>query len=90
MNVRITVSVHGLVQGVAFRYYACRRAQELGCLGRVWNMPDGTVQGVFEGEEAAVRSLVEWCRSGPPAARVERVDVAIGQYSGEYTDFTSY
>jgi acylphosphatase len=30
---------------------------------------------VFEGDEAAVDALVEFCRSGPGSADVERVDV---------------
>jgi acylphosphatase len=31
---------------------------------------------VVEGDEAAVAELVEYCRSGPPRARVDRVEVS--------------
>jgi acylphosphatase len=41
------------------------------------NRADGTVEAVFEGEEAAVRRLVELCRGGPGRAEVERLDVAV-------------
>jgi len=85
---RVHVIVHGRVQGVAFRHYTMRRALELGVCGWVRNMPDGRVEGLFEGDEPAIQALVEWCRSGPPAARVERVDVLAGEYSGEYEDFS--
>ncbi|MBK5274660.1 MAG: acylphosphatase [Desulfuromonadales bacterium] len=87
MNIRLSVTVHGHVQGVAFRHYTCRQALELGVTGWVRNLPDGSVEGLFEGDEATVHGLVEWCRSGPPAARVERLDVRDGTYNGEFDTF---
>lgn len=87
MNIRTCVIVHGRVQGVSFRHYTCRRALELGVTGWVRNLPDGSVEGLFEGDEPAVQVLVEWCRSGPPAARVERLDIRTGTYSGEFDTF---
>ena len=87
MNVRTCVTVHGRVQGVAFRHYTCLRAQELGVTGWVRNLADGSVEGLFEGNGPAVQALVEWCRSGPPAAMVERRDIRTGIYSGEFNAF---
>jgi acylphosphatase len=87
MMIRTKVVVHGLVQGVAFRHYTCRRAMELGVTGWVRNLPDGSVEGLFEGDETAVKALVEWCRSGPPAARVERLDLRDDTYRGEFNSF---
>ena len=87
MMIRTAVVVHGRVQGVSFRYFVNRHAQELGVTGWVRNLPDGAVEGLFEGDEAAVNALVEWCRSGPPAARVERLDVSVGAYCGEFDSF---
>jgi acylphosphatase len=87
MMIRRAVVVHGRVQGVAFRHYACQRALELGVTGWVRNLPDGSVEGLFEGDETAVNAMVEWCRSGPPAARVERLDLREGAYRGEYDSF---
>jgi acylphosphatase len=40
----------------------------------VRNLPDGRVEAVFEGETAAVDSLVQWCREGPQLARVSGVE----------------
>jgi acylphosphatase len=88
MKISVHVTVHGRVQGVAFRHYTHRRALELGVCGWVRNLPDGTVEGLFEGDEPAVQALVEWCRSGPPAARVERLDIREGVYDGKFDDFS--
>lgn len=87
MKTRLHVTIQGRVQGVAFRHYTCRRALELGVTGWVRNLPNGSVEGLLEGDELAVQALVEWCRSGPPAARVERLDISDGVYSGEFDDF---
>lgn len=84
---RVSVIVHGRVQGVAFRHHTCQRALELGVTGWVRNLPDGAVEGIFEGDEAAVATLVEWCRSGPPAARVDRLEIRDGDYRGEFESF---
>jgi acylphosphatase len=85
---RTSVIVHGRVQGVAFRHHTCQRALELGVTGWVRNLPDGSVEGLFEGDDAEVASLVEWCRNGPPAARVQRLDLSDENYTGEFDRFS--
>jgi acylphosphatase len=69
------VVVHGRVQGVTFRDSLRRRADGRGVAGWTANRADGTVEAVLEGEPAAVDAVVDWCRDGPRAARVERVEV---------------
>jgi acylphosphatase len=69
------VIVSGDVQGVGFRAACRREAQAAGVSGWVRNRGDGTVEAVFEGDEAAVARVVKWCRTGPPWGRVD--DVAI-------------
>jgi acylphosphatase len=73
---RRRVVVHGFVQGVYFRDTVRRQAVARGLAGWVRNNPDGTVEAVFEGEEAAVEALVKLCHEGPRGARVDRVEVA--------------
>ena len=68
--------VYGFVQGVGFRFAVQREARSRGVSGWVRNRPDGAVEAVFEGEPADVAWLVDFCRSGPRGAEVERVDVA--------------
>ena len=87
MNKRVSIIVHGRVQGVAFRHYTVQRALHLGVGGWVRNLPDGSVEGLFEGVEPAVNSLVEWCRQGPPSARVDEVELREEAYGGEFGDF---
>ncbi|GFE62339.1 acylphosphatase [Geobacter sp. AOG2] len=88
MNIRVSVTVFGRVQGVAFRHYTRLRAMELGVNGWVKNLSDGSVAGVFEGDENAVNSLVGWCRQGPPAAEVERLDLHREISTGEFEAFS--
>lgn len=45
-------------------------------VGWVRNEPDGAVALQAEGTDAAVDALLSWCRSGPPGARVEAVEVS--------------
>jgi acylphosphatase len=68
--------VHGRVQGVFYRGWTVGTARTLGLGGWVRNRRDGTVEILVGGEEGAVHRMIELCRRGPSAARVERVDVA--------------
>jgi acylphosphatase len=82
----LRASVHGRVQGVGFRIFVQRRAQELGLAGIVRNVDNGSVEVVAEGPRAALDSLIVHLSAGPPLAQVEYVEVewpaATGAYSG--------
>ena len=79
---RVHVYVSGTVQGVAFRYYAQQKAEELGVSGWVKNLPDGRVEAVFEGDPDRVREMVAWCEGGPSSADVEDVAVEVESPEG--------
>lgn len=81
--VRRRVVVHGRVQGVFFRASVRDTAQRLGVTGTVRNCADGTVEAAFEGPTEDVERAVEFCRHGPPGARVEDVEVFDEQPHGE-------
>ena len=85
---RAHVFVSGLVQGVNFRYYTRIEAHNRGVTGWVRNLPDGRVEAVFEGDESAVRQMVEWCRSGPPVAQVEEVETTWEEHMRSFEEFT--
>jgi len=69
------VVVRGRVQGVFFRAEVSSRARALDLAGWVRNLPDASVEAVFEGPQEAVESLLRWCEHGPAGARVDTVDV---------------
>ena len=85
--IRVHVLISGHVQGVFYRASTQRQAHTVGVRGWVRNLPDGRVEAVFEGEEAAVQRMVAWCRSGPPNAYVTDVDVRPEPFVGELTGF---
>jgi acylphosphatase len=80
---RVRVRISGRVQGVFFRAEARSRAESLGLAGWVRNAADGSVEAAFEGDEARVRSMVDWCRRGPSGARVDNVEVETEEPTGE-------
>lgn len=77
------MQIRGGVQGVGFRYQARARAQSLGLSGFVRNLPDGSVEAAFEGEDERVESMVDWCRHGPAGAWVDDIQVSWEQPTGE-------
>jgi acylphosphatase len=85
--VRARVVVEGRVQGVFFRDFTRQRARALGVAGWVRNLSDGRVEALMEGEEEAVRTLLDHVAEGPPHAHVANVDVTHGAYTGEFEDF---
>jgi acylphosphatase len=88
MNKRYHVLIAGHVQGVFFRANTCRQARSLGLTGWVRNLADGRVEAVFEGDEAATDAMRNWCRTGTPPARVDRLEANDASPTGEFTGFT--
>lgn len=84
---RLEATVIGLVQGVYFRQFTRQEAARLNLVGWVANQPDGTVRVVAEGNENVLRQFLDGLHHGPPAARVERVETAWRDGTGEFTDF---
>jgi acylphosphatase len=76
--------IHGRVQGVWFRESMRAEAERLDVSGWVRNTPDGAVEAVVQGSAVAIEAMLAWARTGPPLARVDRVEVneTQGQYSG--------
>lgn len=75
-----------MVQGVGFRYATVRIARRLGLKGFVRNLPDGSVEAVVEGDEAAIQEFQGWIQHGPSLAQVDRVNCQESQVVG-YHDF---
>jgi len=87
LKVRAHVFVGGMVQGVFFRSETQYEAYRRKVTGWARNLRDGRVEAVFEGEKDDVEKLIEFCRRGPPGARVTKVEVLWEKYTGEFKNF---
>ena len=87
MRRRVHLVIHGIVQGVFYRATARDEAVRRGLTGWVRNRPDGSVECLAEGDEAVLRAYAGWCHEGPRAARVDRVEEAWGDATGEFDRF---
>ena len=71
---RLTLKILGDVQGVTFRWSSREKAQELDIVGWVKNEPDGSVTVIAEGDEAKLETFLDWCKTGPRWARVDKME----------------
>ena len=74
--VAVEVLIRGRVQGVFFRGWTEEQAVRRGLSGWVRNNSDGTVSALFVGLRDAVDGMIEACREGPLAARVDAVEAS--------------
>ena len=81
------IVVHGMVQGVGFRYFVRRSAKRLSLTGNVCNLAEGTVEIIVEGSPEVLEEFIGEVRKGPPGARVKRVDINDIAVSGGYSTF---
>lgn len=84
---RVHVYVSGRVQGVFFRAETQKTATGLKLNGWVRNMDDGRVEAVFEGGRQEIDKMLDWCRQGPPASRVDHVEVIDEPFTGDLQGF---
>lgn len=87
--VSLKATASGKVQGVGFRDFIRRRAMELGVVGYIRNLDDGSsVELYVEGERDRVERLLSLFTQGPPGARVTRVEKTWGSPTHRYSDFS--
>ena len=73
-QIAVRAVIRGLVQGVGYRQWTCGQAGRLGLYGWVRNRRDGAVELKAIGSADLVEQLLDACRRGPPAARVDGVE----------------
>lgn len=81
------VYISGFVQGVGYRHFVKRKAQEIGLTGWVKNLPDGRVEAVFQGSKENIEEMILLCRKGPFLSEVEDVEVEWEEAEKEYNNF---
>lgn len=83
----VHLKITGFVQGVGYRYFCYREADQLGLTGWVRNCPDGSVEAEAQGTKDDLVTFIEHLRKGPGNARVEQVTENWKEDSSPYTHF---
>lgn len=81
------ILVSGRVQGVLFRKHAQKEAQQLNLTGWAHNLIDGRVEILCEGEKENIEKFIEWCKKGPPLAKVDKIEIEHQAHKGEFKEF---
>ena len=83
----LKTKVYGKVQGVWFRKYTLERARDLGVVGMVKNLIDGTVLVNASGKDENLRKFKELLENGSPNSRVDKIDYSWEDSSIKYSTF---
>jgi acylphosphatase len=84
---RMQVLFSGQVQGVGFRWTACRIAQSFAVGGFVRNLPDGDVELVAEGTEQDLIDFLNAVRTSSLNRYILREKVCRTKATGKFTGF---
>lgn len=87
MTARAHAIFSGKVQGVFFRATTQRKAIDMVLKGWVRNLPNGTVEAVFEGPAERINETIEWLKKKPKYARVTDVQLNWQEFKNEFKDF---
>lgn len=80
--------IHGLVQGVGYRFSMVNVARANSITGWVRNRRNGMVEALIQGEQNNIDKIIEWTYKGPPSANVTQVEVIDELDTAQYSDFT--
>lgn len=72
---KVHLIISGFVQGVAFRQFIKKTAEDLDLTGWVRNTGNNKVEAVFEGEEGNIKNAADKCKKGPFLAEVEDIQL---------------
>ena len=86
-SIAADIKVEGFVQGVGFRFFCYRLANNLNLTGWVRNNPEGSVGVYVEGDRSQIEELIDQLKVGPRAAEVTDVKVRWVPFSGKYKSF---
>ncbi len=85
---RVHAVIQGRVQGVFFRACTHAEAKRLGLSGWVRNLPDGSVEAEFEGDDKEINLMLNWLKKGAPSSKVTKVVAEESPVSGNEKQFT--
>jgi len=81
------ILVTGKVQGVWFRDFVRKTAKKLELYGWVKNNPDSSVSVLVEGNNDAIKLLIDKIRIGSPMSKVEDVKINWLPYENKFNSF---
>jgi acylphosphatase len=84
---RAEIIINGLVQGVGFRWYVLRIADQLGLKGYVKNLYTGEVLTVVEGEKSLIEELFYKMKIGPSHSAVKNAKINWEEFKNEFKTF---
>lgn len=79
--------MHGMVQGVGYRYFALFEAQRLSLHGYIRNNPDGTVESFVEGAKNDILEYLAALERGPILSHVRGTDIEWQKFEDKFSDF---
>ena len=86
-RVELHATIHGRVQGVGYRFFAERLANQLGVTGYAKNLWNGDVEVVGQADKATLETFIAKLREGPRVAIVTDVEVKWEQTTEFYPNF---
>jgi acylphosphatase len=84
---RAEIIANGLVQGVGFRYFIIKNAENLELKGYTKNLFTGEVFTVVEGSVSKIEELFKRIKIGPSHASVRNCKIEWGESKNEFTHF---
>ena len=84
----VYIIIKGKVQGVSFRYFTLKQAQELNIVGWVRNKPNGTVEAVAHGDKINLELFIKKLEEGSSLSRVDDVILNWEHEEKDYENFT--
>ena len=75
------------MQGVSFRYFTLKNAQELNISGWVRNKSNGNVEAIAQGTKRNLELLIQILQQGSSFSRVDNVTLNWEHAEKDYTDF---
>lgn len=87
MDAHVQIIVHGMVQGVGFRFYVLREARLLDLKGFVRNIPTGEVEIEAEGDRGMLQELIKKVKAGPRFADIAGLDIEWKKFQGIFQFF---
>jgi len=79
--------ISGKVQGVGFRAWTKRIADQMGICGWVRNLKDGRVEALAQGEEEKLEEFKGKLAQGPAISKVEDIECKYIDYEKKYDNF---